>query len=302
MFDRRLFFILLGVLVILSFWTSYELLPKFEQKNKQQKTIATLKTLDQLSYFVAGKEIRVVRDDVFYWIDLGDEYFLANDSFKMFRDFALNIKSERQISRDPTQDEEFGFNDAAGRLVLSDGAEFRVGKRSYGTSMRYLIDTKDESTIHLVDAEPLDALENAKRRFFERRFLNIDLEQVEQMVFQLGEKMKILRSAKDSVDGSQSRWLDQDDQEVSASMENLLERFFKTNVEVYFKDVPHVPETPVLNIQLKIRDGRDLGLDFYLQPTGEFILRLSSAKGKEYWLRLDGPRWATLFSDLKEIL
>jgi hypothetical protein len=109
--------------------------------------------------------------------------FLANSSVEKLLNLFNPFYAVKKIGKiNDVRRKEFGFNKESKKLEMKfsgskEGYVYQIGARSYGTKNLFILDQKTD-LIYLVPRSALSYLEQAKRKLFERRLFDFDLEDV----------------------------------------------------------------------------------------------------------------------------
>jgi hypothetical protein len=135
--------------------------------------------------------------------------FLANGAFNAYLKRLTPVRAYRSLGKlDEKQDADFGFGKTLGFLELECGGrtlELQSGSRAFGSSQRYLRDTKTGVT-YLFDEPTIGDLESAQFKFMQADLHPWKAEDVEEVVVEAqGAKKKLIHRDRKL---QQAQWVD----------------------------------------------------------------------------------------------
>lgn len=251
------------------------------------------------------------------------ENFLASDKiddlFSSFNPFQA-MRVIGKVTDEKTLDE-FGLKDPKESLIITTkdkGAyELKLGKRSYGSANRFVLDVKKNEVL-LVDDTPFDQLKKADYRLFERRLIALNFDDLTKALIKFGEKSKKLAHTKRDDKGN-IQWTTDDDAatpkpQYSTWLGNVQKlRVVSFSDETQTKQLTEAP--PVLEIALE-KDGTVLDtLVFKKLPTSPDSKEDKNEKGDtapfSYWVtsqflktfaKINASRMDTIEKDIPNII
>lgn len=140
-----------------------------------------------------------------------NDRFLANEEVGDVLNAFHPFNAQRSLGKlKDDQIAEFGLKDAPETLTVKSGdksLELRLGKKSYGSRNQFAMDPKDEK-VYLVDGKVMQTLGAAKSRLYERRFTDVNWDEVTRVEITAGTKKKAMQHTKKE-DNTGAKWSDE---------------------------------------------------------------------------------------------
>jgi len=201
--DIFIYGIILTSSLALAWWAST---PKFSSDARQVHiTSITPSSIDEVVWKGANQTMTARRReaDGRFWIQYGQESFLASERFEDALNFFNPLEAKRIVSATAGLSDEqwqaFGLKPPSAKLTLklkqrSEKAEqeswsIELGSQSFGTTDRYAL-SPDGKNIILLEADAISGFDNAVARFFDRSVLSKKIDEADSAELEKGPTKK----------------------------------------------------------------------------------------------------------------
>lgn len=166
------------------------------------------------------------------------EQFLANEKMdELTKSFEPFVAARIIGNVGDDQLAEFGLKGATDRLVVktSDGKTLALllGKKSYGSRNRFVLETEGQGRVLLVDDQGLENLERAPLRLYDRRLVSFELADVQNAVVTAGTQSKRLAHTQRDKTGELLWTEDEENAQPKPSFDSWMDKVAKLRITAY---------------------------------------------------------------------
>jgi hypothetical protein len=166
-----------------------------------------------------------------------NDRFLANEKMDELVAGFNPLNALRVIGKaDDKQLDEFGLKDKADSVTVKAGDKtltYYLGKRSYGSRNRFVLEGGGEGRVLLVDDSSLENLEKANLRLYDRRLVPFDLDDVTAAQIGAGSRTKRMGHTQRDKQGDLQWSEDEDNGAVRPSYNAWMDKISKLRLSAY---------------------------------------------------------------------